>query len=218
MRRCGIHKGHLGSALVLALLTASPAARTVEPFYSTLVPDEATRLRARSTNGTVYDLYSESHALLIGESNYRCFSPSLPGVKTEVGRLADVLHLHRFKVEVHFDLTAAEMLTVVDEFMRKRATVPNARILVYVSGHGVSFPVVRPFGYLLPIDAPTQDSGRQALSASAMPMQMFAAWDNYRRFLKRLDTATMVRRPTLESPDVTFGLLLLTAPSRNHAA
>ena len=206
-----VHGKRFGYVLALTLFGASPTARALEPFYLTPVPDEATTIGAkREGDPRVYPFYTESHALLIGEARYTTFDP-LPGVRTEVGRLADVLHLHHFKVEVHFDLTAAQMTQVVDEFMRKRATVKDARILVYVSGHGVSYPTVRRFGYLVPVDAPAESSGRQMMSASSMPMQIFAAWAQIpeaRHMLFVFDacfSGSFFGRPDGPAPPLPFG-------------
>lgn len=168
-------------ALTFAFCAASPLVQAREPFYLTPVEDEATKMLAAKVdekqNRQVIPYYSESHALLIGNSNYVTFKPSLPGVMTEMGRLADTLHQHRFKVEVHFDLNATQMMTVIDDFMRKRANVQDARVLVYVSGHGVSITQTRPFGYVVPVDAPDeQQAGRRAVARASVPMQLFAAW------------------------------------------
>lgn len=167
---------HAVAFSILAMITLAGAAKAREPFYQTPVPDEETRLLAMNPNDEVYELYSESHALLIGLSKYSTFKPDLPGVKTEVARLADTLHAHRFKVEVHFDLTGDELVSTIHNFMRRRATTPNSRILVYVSGHGEQVLINRYFGYLIPVDAPSEQDGKNAVLAASLPMSLFAAW------------------------------------------
>ncbi len=169
----------IAAAVLFATLPAAGISAR-EPFYTTPVPNEATLLRALDPQQREHTLYAESHALLIGQEAYENWD-RLPAVRREVLDLTDALERHRFKVEVHFDLKAAEFAAVVDDFMRRRATVPESRIVVYVSGHAWGRVVMetRPIGYILPVDAPppaTNAAGRQALAASALSMSLFEGW------------------------------------------
>ncbi|UVF18832.1 caspase family protein [Microvirga terrae] len=133
-------------------------------------------MRATDPSSFEHTLYSQSHALLIGQFDYENWK-DLPAVRQEVLELRDALEKHRFKVEVHFNLKAEQFVDVVEHFMRKHATVPESRILVYVSGHGWRRNISpRPAGYIVPIDAPPENGDRQALTASGIAMPLFAAW------------------------------------------
>jgi hypothetical protein len=170
-------------ALVLLLAATPGHASGKDAFYVTDIPDAFTELTAKNQALVPVPLYSESFALLIGEVNYRHLEgrtnwPTLDSVPAEIGKLTKVLEQHHFKVEVHFDVTSADIDTVVDDFMRRRATVPESRIFVYVSGHGVADPNLgTPSGYILPVDAPPKDTEpAELLYASALPLNLFQGW------------------------------------------
>ncbi|MBZ9701628.1 MULTISPECIES: caspase family protein [unclassified Mesorhizobium] len=170
-------------ALALLLAAGPGHAGGKDAFYTTDIPDSFTELTAKNQAQAPVSLYSESFALLIGEVNYRQLKghtnwPTLENVPAEIGKLTKVLEQHHFKVEVHFDVTSADIDTVVDDFMRRRATVPESRILVYVSGHGVADPNLgTPSGYILPVDAPPKDTEPpELLYASALQLNLFQGW------------------------------------------
>ncbi|RWE85117.1 caspase family protein [Mesorhizobium sp.] len=117
---------------------ATPAASQAsgkDPFYLTDIPDAFRELTANNPARVPVSLYSESFALLIREVSYRHVEghnnwPQLDNVPGEIEKLTKVLEQHHFKVEVHFDVTSADIDSVVDDFMRRRATVPEP-IFVY---------------------------------------------------------------------------------------
>lgn len=146
------------------------------PYYVSPVPAAQTAMLARDPDDLVHTLYRESHAILIGQVNYRNWE-HLDASKNRILELRDALEKHGFKVEVYFDVEADNFAGVLENFMRRRATVPDSRIFVFVSGHGVSrTPIDRPVGYLVPVDAPAQGRDNQALYASSLAMPYFTAW------------------------------------------
>lgn len=165
-------------ALTIALLAARSAiAEDVKPWYVTNVDDEKTALTI-SIGGQTQTLYSESHALLIGEVNYAPRWPVLKAIPAEIGWLTKALEHQHFKVEAHFDLNSEDMVKVIDRFFRLRGTVSESRLLIYIAGHGYSREISggRRLGYLLPIDAPKEGSSDPDIAAKALPMTMFSAW------------------------------------------
>lgn len=163
-------------ALVLACFSSEMGVAGNAAFYVTPVEDQATRMRAVDLNKVEHVLYEQSHALLIGQVNYKNWR-ALPAVRQEILDLRTALEKHRFKVEVHFDLGASEFASVVDDYMRRRASIPNSRIFVYVSGHGWRRNLARrPAGYIVPIDAPSEQSSRAELTAGTIGLPLFAAW------------------------------------------
>ncbi len=121
-------------------------------------------------------MYEESHALLIGEVNYTNGWPSLKEIPEEIRELSSVLERHRFKVEVHFDLQINDFIAVIDEFMRRYATRENARILVYLAGHGFSRNSFRPpIGYFLPVDA-AKASDPAEVAKTSIQLDLFRYW------------------------------------------
>lgn len=163
------------ASLAIASATAEPVRK---PWYVSPIAPADTKMRAvHPTEENVYSLYSESHAILIGQVEYAHW-PDLQKSRERILELRDALEKHRFKVEVHFDLDSDALPSVIDSFMRRRATVVDSRIFVFVSGHGWErTPLDRPTGYLLPTDAPLEDGdNKQQLASKAMAMPYFAAW------------------------------------------
>lgn len=165
-------------ACTLAGTGTGVTAESTDPKYITPIADDMTGLTARNpTTRQMVRLYSESHALLIGQADYHNWD-KLAAVPREVYELRDALEKQHFKVEVYLNLHSDEIVPVIDRFMRKHATVRDSRILFYMSGHGWSRSITPPIGYLIPVDAP-RDEGQvsiQALAASAISTTMFEAW------------------------------------------
>jgi Caspase domain len=151
-------------------------AQDIKPWYTTTIDDEKTALSI-NIGGKTQSLYSESHALLIGEVNYAAW-PQLTAIPGELGQLTKALERQHFKVEVHFDLNSDTMMKVIDQFVRIRGTVPESRMFIYVAAHGYSREIIggRRLGYILPIDSPENGSADARIIGKALPLTMFAAW------------------------------------------
>lgn len=159
----------------ITLACASSVEAKPKPFYTTLVSDQATALTVR-VDGDDKDIpvYAESHALVIGQVNYQHWD-KLALVPDEIANVTKALERQHFKAEVYFDLTSDDMVEVINDFMQRYGTVPNSRIVVYMSGHGFQRNVVEHLGYFIGIDAP-KTGADNTITAKSLPMQMFAAW------------------------------------------
>jgi hypothetical protein len=58
------------------------------------------RVEIKTSSGETVGLYEESHALVIGVSEYTNGWPKLPGVRKDVKAVTAALESHRFNVEV----------------------------------------------------------------------------------------------------------------------
>jgi hypothetical protein len=94
-------------------------------------------------------------ALVMVVSDYRSGgAPSLPGAKTDAGRIADALRLARFETEVAIDFDLDAMRRKLADFASRSAQYDAAAI--YVTGHGVE---VGSTVYLLPGSYPVDLKG-----------------------------------------------------------
>jgi tetratricopeptide (TPR) repeat protein len=114
------------------------------------------RVRARAADGSLVDLYDESHALVIGVSKYLKGLPSLPGVLRDTEAVRAVLEKHGFQVETLTNPTRAQFDQAMRGFIRKWGQAPGNRLLIYFAGHGYTIKTVdgRELGYIVPADAP----------------------------------------------------------------
>ncbi len=118
-------------------------------------------------------LYTESHALVLGISNYTAGWPSLPGVKKDVEEVKNVLEAQGFKVEVKMDLNNIELDQAFDDFISRYGHNPENRLIFYFAGHGhtVRTTYGEELGYIIPADAPNPNKDLPTFQRTAMEMQ-----------------------------------------------
>lgn len=80
--------------------------------------------------------YKESHALIVGISDYTGGWPRLPGVRTDVREVKAILEKRGFQVEMAEDLNQAEFERTYRDFILRYGLEPENRLLFYFAGHG----------------------------------------------------------------------------------
>jgi len=102
-------------------------------------------------------LYDESHALIIGNSNYTNGWNQLNGVKTDIIEIKKALESLDFSTVVKENLqTKEEFDNVLNDFLASHENAnKKIRLLVYYAGHGYSIDGQQgKVGYLIPTSAP----------------------------------------------------------------
>lgn len=135
-------------------------------------------MQIKTPEGEEIGLYKESHALLIGVSDYTAGWPSLPGVKKDVQAVQTVLEEHGFHVVVVEDPTRAELDQVFTDFINQYGQESDNRLLFYFSGHGhtLTLSYGDEMGYIVPVDAPNPHTDETGFMANAMDMQMIEVY------------------------------------------
>lgn len=128
----------------------------------------------------VVSLYGESHALVIGMSEYE--HPhwgDLPGVKVDADEVSKVLVGHGFTVEHAMNLKGRALMARLEDFISRHGASEQNRLLIYYAGHGFRTQhglSGREEGYIVPIDAPAPDKTDSDLfAATAISMSRFMA-------------------------------------------
>ena len=85
--------------------------------------------------GTTTTLYSESHALIIGISDYTGGWPKLRGVKKDVAAVKTVLRQNGFNVVEKNNLTKEQMEKAYSDFIQQYGQKADNRLLFYFAGH-----------------------------------------------------------------------------------
>lgn len=136
----------------------------------------------KDTAGSTVGLYKESHALVIGVSNYTEGWPPLPGVKEDLQAIARVLEQNGFQVVIVENPDHTALPKAYQDFLRTYGLDPENRLLFYFAGHGYtrkpSYATNDPqewMGYIVPRDAPLPARDFSAFQAHAMSMQEFDA-------------------------------------------
>jgi len=116
-------------------------------------------------------LYKESHALLIGASNYQTW-PQLSSIPSELDEVQSTLEAQNFEVERLIDPDSQELKMGIEHFIREYGYDSENRLLIFFSGHGHS---MNEKGFILPVDTPMPED-RKAFRRTALPMTQVVAW------------------------------------------
>lgn len=132
--------------------------------------------------GKEVGLYKESHALIIGISDYTAGWPDLPGVKKDIKVIKNLLVQHGFKVLMYNNLKdRSELDKVFTNFISKNGRNLENRLLFYFAGHGHTEELSdgRTYGYIVPANAPDPHNDKISKSRfkdMAMSMQQIEVY------------------------------------------
>jgi len=153
----------IGTLGVVAAVTAGSAA---------LAATRGIEVKARATGATVA-LYAESHALVIGVSDYTGGWPSLRGVREDIPAVKAALERQGFAVEVAMDPDRDGLDRAFRSFIARHGQKPDNRLLFYYAGHGHTMKLAYggQMGYLVPREAPNPNIDPSGFQGSALAMQ-----------------------------------------------
>ena len=131
------------------------------------------RVEIKTSAGETVGLYEESHALVIGVSDYTNGWPKLPGVRKDVKAVTAALESHGFNVEVVVDAKDYDALDdAFTGFIRRHGRKPENRLLFYFAGHGHTVKNYgEEMGYIIPTTSPNPNRDLNGFLDSAMDMQ-----------------------------------------------
>ncbi len=117
------------------------------------------KVRILNSRGEEVNLYKESHALLIGASDYKKGWPKLDGVKNDIQELAALLKDQGFHLVIVENPSHDQMIEAFTDFINRYGLNPDNRLLFFFSGHGYTAKQSygSEVGYLVPVDAPNPD-------------------------------------------------------------
>lgn len=152
--------------LLIPSLPLSAANRGLQPVLIT------------TSEGEEVGLYRESHALLIGVSDYQAGWPDLPGVKKDVEIVRSTLEEQGFNVVMVNDPSRTELEQAFTDFINTYGQETENRLLFYFSGHGHTLELAYgdEMGYIVPSDAPNPYEDESGFIATALDMQMIEVY------------------------------------------
>ena len=123
-------------------------------------------------DGKTTVLYKQSHALLIGVSDYNMGLPPLPGVTGDIERVKTALESNGFEVTKILNPDATGLQRAFNTFISQYGQGADNRLLIYFAGHGYTekMPYGEDIGYICPVDAPNPLKDPANFQAKAMPM------------------------------------------------
>ncbi len=137
----------------------------------------------KDTSGKQVGLYQESHALVIGVSEYTDW-PILPGVKKDVQLVKAALEAQGFEVETVMDPDRKELQNAYRHFIDRYGHNPDNRLLFYYAGHGHTLKLAYggDMGYIVPKDAPNPNRDKNGFLRKALDMEQMEV------FAKRIES------------------------------
>jgi hypothetical protein len=135
------------------------------------------RVEIKTKSGETVGLYEESHALVIGVSDYTAGWPDLESVTDDIKAVSQALEKHNFHVVQVLNPTKKKLTAAFDDFIDNYGFEKNNRLLFYFSGHGHTKKVFNQNkGYLVPSDAPIPYQDSQGFYQKAIGMTQIHAW------------------------------------------
>lgn len=156
------------AALFLSAILGMAGADESRAAGALTVPLRASETEDAPVSDSV-QLYSKSHALVIGNDAYTGTWPRLSNAVKDAQLVAEALEAKGFEVTLKTDLKYRDLVEAFEKFFLETGEDPEARLFVWYAGHGYS---ERGEGYLVPIDALDPEEGgrfrRRALSLRRM--------------------------------------------------
>ena len=135
------------------------------------------KVEFKTPSGETVGLYEESHALVIGVSDYTAGWPDLESVAKDVDAVSASLEGHGFNVEHVLNPTKKELANAFGDFIDKYGYDPENRLLFYYSGHGYTQELHgRQVGYLVPSDAPDPNEDQKGFFRRSLRMTQILSW------------------------------------------
>ncbi|MGV7221156.1 MAG: caspase family protein [Nitrospinales bacterium] len=131
----------------------------------------------KSPTGKHVGLYKESHALVIGVSDYAKW-PVLPGVMDDISAVEGAFQQQGFQVEMVKNPDRDGIISAIESFINKHGHDENNRLAFYFAGHGHTLKLAYggEMGYFVPQDAPNPNMDKKGFMAKAMDMQQIEVY------------------------------------------
>jgi formylglycine-generating enzyme required for sulfatase activity len=131
----------------------------------------------KDKSGNEIGLYKESHALVIGVSDYTNGWQDLESVPGEVNDLVSALEAQGFHVVKVLNPNSEALEKSFKDFIDQYGFDPDNRLLFFFSGHGYTRQVGKiTKGYLVPTDAPIPEHDPKGFKNKALSMKQIITW------------------------------------------
>ena len=123
----------------------------------------------KDKQGKQVGLYKESHALVIGVSDYKAGWPDLESIPGEIEQVEAALIKMGFNVKKVMDPDSEALKGAYENFINEYGYDEQNRLLFFFSGHGHSRKGGKK-GYLVPVDAPDPRKDEKGFLRKALTM------------------------------------------------
>ena len=128
-------------------------------------------IKDRSGNQVL--LYQESHALLVGVSEYTKGWPNLPGVKEDINEVKVALEQKGFHTVIVMNPTRVELRDSIENFINLYGQDIDNRLIFYFAGHGhtMESSYGEEMGYFVPANAPNPNIDEFGFRTTSINME-----------------------------------------------
>jgi len=145
------------------------------PFLSSGAQTKGIKVVVKDVSGRQVGLYKESHALLIGISDYTAGWPKLESVPAEIDKVEAALKRKGFHVVKVMNPNSDELYEAFEDFIDTYGFDEGNRLLFFFSGHGHTRKAGKK-GYLVPADAPDPRYDEKGFARKAIGMNQILTW------------------------------------------
>lgn len=126
------------------------------------------------SKGNQVVLYKESHALIVGISEYSSGWPMLPGVQKDIEQVEFALKENGFEAVVLRNPSHDVLKKAIENFINKYGQEVDNRLLFYFAGHGHTLKLSygEDMGYFVPADAPHPEKDKTGFLAKGLNMEL----------------------------------------------
>jgi TonB family protein len=127
----------------------------------------------KDRSGNQILLYQESHALLVGISEYTQGWPSLPGVRKDINEVKTALEQKGFHTVMVINPSRIELRDSIEDFINLYGQDIDNRLIFYFAGHGhtMKSSYGEEMGYFVPADAPNPNIDKSGFLATSLNME-----------------------------------------------
>ena len=145
------------------------------PVFSQATGFKAVRIEIKDRAGKKVGFYEESHALLVGVSNYTAGWSKLASVLHEIHQMEVALKQNGFNVVKVLDPTSDQLWAAFENFIDRYGFEENNRLFFFFSGHGHTRKQGKK-GYLVPADAPDPNVDDKGFARKALELGQVLTW------------------------------------------
>lgn len=145
-----------------------------KPTSSVIKTGQKVSIQAKNAKGETkeFTFYDGSYALVIAENTYTNGWGNLPGVKSDVLPVKQVLEKHNFIVETVENADSNQLNNRIKKFINDYGFEQNNRLLIYYAGHAYVQKLAdgRDLGYIVPSDSPDPQKDEVGFKRKAISM------------------------------------------------
>ena len=150
----------------------------IQPRAEAAIKRGAAPIPVIDSKGNQVVLYKESHALIVGISEYSSGWPMLPGVQNDIEQVEFALKENGFRTVVLSNPSHDALKKAIENFINEHGQEVDNRLLFYFAGHGHTLKLS--FGedmcYFVPADAPHPQKDKHGFLSKGLNMELMQVY------------------------------------------